>query len=146
MFYKDLYQYLTENPIKPGLSARVGETCESYARGVCGDVGLGDSHFRPNSRCDYNGPRHLCHLTLQNNFVNVFKEEVSPGDSIVLHRRDHYTITIAIGEQLSAVIIPGASRWRSVPVGRPSRAAMIWQHTEANGEPISASTQMRNPV
>jgi len=50
-------------------------------------------------------PHH--HLTLQNDYVKVFKVEVSPGDSIVLHRHDQDTVAIAIGEQLVTVGIPG---------------------------------------
>jgi uncharacterized Zn-binding protein involved in type VI secretion len=50
-------------------------------------------------------PHH--HLSLQNEYVKVFKVEVSPGDSIVLHRHDQDTIAIAIGEQLVTVGIPG---------------------------------------
>jgi hypothetical protein len=50
-------------------------------------------------------PHH--HLALQNEYVKVFKVEVSPGDSIVLHRHDQDTIAIAIGEQLVTVGIPG---------------------------------------
>lgn len=50
-------------------------------------------------------PHH--HLTLQNDYVKVFKVEVSPGDSIVLHRHDQDTIAIAIGEQLVTVGIRG---------------------------------------
>jgi hypothetical protein len=50
-------------------------------------------------------PHH--HLALQNEYVKVFKVEVSPGDSIVLHRHDQDTVAIAIGEQLVTVGIPG---------------------------------------
>lgn len=50
-------------------------------------------------------PHH--HLALHNEYVKVFKVEVSPGDSIVLHRHDQDTIAIAIGEQLVTVGIPG---------------------------------------
>jgi uncharacterized Zn-binding protein involved in type VI secretion len=50
-------------------------------------------------------PHH--HLTLQNDYVKVFKVEVSPGDSIVLHRHDQDTIAIAIGDQEVTVGIPG---------------------------------------
>jgi hypothetical protein len=50
-------------------------------------------------------PHH--HLALQNDYVKVFKVEVSPGESIVLHRHDQDTIAIAIGEQLVTVGIPG---------------------------------------
>jgi uncharacterized Zn-binding protein involved in type VI secretion len=50
-------------------------------------------------------PHH--HLTLHNDYVKVFKVEVSPGDSIVLHRHDQDTIAIAVGEQLVTVGIPG---------------------------------------
>jgi hypothetical protein len=50
-------------------------------------------------------PHH--HLALHNDYVKVFKVEVSPGDSIVLHRHDQDTIAIAIGEQLVTVGIPG---------------------------------------
>jgi hypothetical protein len=49
-------------------------------------------------------PHH--HLTLQNDYVKVFKVEVSPGDSIVLHRHDQDTIAIAIGNQEVTVGIP----------------------------------------
>jgi len=50
-------------------------------------------------------PHH--HLTLQNDYVKVFKVEVAPGDSIVLHRHDQDTVAIAIGEQFVTVGIPG---------------------------------------
>jgi hypothetical protein len=50
-------------------------------------------------------PHH--HLALHNDYVKVFKVEVSPGDSIILHRHDQDTIAIAIGEQLVTVGIPG---------------------------------------
>jgi len=50
-------------------------------------------------------PHH--HLALHNDYVKVFNVEVSPGDSIVLHRHDQDTIAIAIGEQLVTVGIPG---------------------------------------
>ena len=50
-------------------------------------------------------PHH--HLALQNDYVKVFNVEVSPGDSIVLHRHDQDTVAIAIGEQLVTVGIPG---------------------------------------
>src|ERR1700674_5520901 len=49
-------------------------------------------------------PHH--HLALHNDYVKVFKVEVSPGDSIVHHRHDQDTIAIAIGEQLVTVGIP----------------------------------------
>lgn len=50
-------------------------------------------------------PHH--HLVLQNDYVKVFNVEVSPGDSIVLHRHDRDTFAIAIGDQLVTVGIPG---------------------------------------
>src|SRR6202162_1251874 len=50
-------------------------------------------------------PHH--HLALQNDYVKVFNVEVSPGDSIALHRHDQNTIAIAIGDQLVTVGIPG---------------------------------------
>jgi hypothetical protein len=50
-------------------------------------------------------PHH--HLALHNDYVKVFKVQVSPGDSIVLHRHDQDTVAIAIGEQLVTVGIPG---------------------------------------
>ncbi len=50
-------------------------------------------------------PHH--HLALQNDYVKVFNVEVSPGDSIVLHRHDQDTIAIAIGDQLVTVGVPG---------------------------------------
>ncbi len=50
-------------------------------------------------------PHH--HLALHNDYVKVFKVEVSPGDSIILHRHDQDTIAIAIGDQLVTVGIPG---------------------------------------
>jgi len=78
--------------------------------------------------------------------VKVFKVEVSSEDSIVLYRHDQDTVAIPIEDQLVTVGIPGASRWKRVPVGRPSRVALIWEHTKANGEPLTASTQIRNPA
>jgi hypothetical protein len=50
-------------------------------------------------------PHH--HLALHNDEVKVFAVQVSPGDSIVLHRHDQDTIAIAIGEQKVTVGIPG---------------------------------------
>jgi uncharacterized Zn-binding protein involved in type VI secretion len=50
-------------------------------------------------------PHH--HLALHNDYVKVFNVEVSPGDSIVLHRHDQDTVAIAIGDQLVTVGIPG---------------------------------------
>ena len=50
-------------------------------------------------------PHH--HLALQNDFVKVFKVEVSPGDAIVLHRHDQDTIAIAVGDQEVTIGIPG---------------------------------------
>jgi len=50
-------------------------------------------------------PHH--HLSLKNDFVKVFKVEVAPGDSIVLHRHDQDTVAIAIGEQLVTIGVPG---------------------------------------
>jgi hypothetical protein len=50
-------------------------------------------------------PHH--HVALRNNYVKVFKLEVSPGDSIVLHRHDQDTVAIAIGDQDVTVGIPG---------------------------------------
>ena len=50
-------------------------------------------------------PHH--HLALHNEYVKIFNVEVSPGDSIVLHRHDQDTIAIAIGEQLVTVGVPG---------------------------------------
>ncbi len=50
-------------------------------------------------------PHH--HLALHNDFVKVFKVEVAPGDSIVLHRHDGDTVAIAVGDQEVAVGIPG---------------------------------------
>jgi quercetin dioxygenase-like cupin family protein len=50
-------------------------------------------------------PNHR--LALQNDFVKVFKVEVSPGDSIILHRHDQDTIATAVGDQEVTVGIPG---------------------------------------
>jgi len=50
-------------------------------------------------------PHH--HLALHNEYVKLFKVEVSPGNSILLYRHDQDTIAIAIGEQLVTVAIPG---------------------------------------
>ena len=50
-------------------------------------------------------PHH--HLILQHDYVKVFKVEVSPRVSIVLHRHNQDTIAIAIGDQLVSVGIPG---------------------------------------
>ena len=49
-------------------------------------------------------PHH--HLTLQNEFVKVFKVEVAPGDSIIMHRHDGDTVAIAVGEQMVTVGYP----------------------------------------
>jgi len=50
-------------------------------------------------------PHH--HLALRNDFAKVFAVQVSPGDSIVLHRHDQDTIAIAIGNQTVTVGVPG---------------------------------------
>jgi hypothetical protein len=50
-------------------------------------------------------PHH--HLYHHNDYAKVFDVEVSPGDSINLHGHDQDTISIAIGEQLVTVGIPG---------------------------------------
>jgi len=50
-------------------------------------------------------PHH--HLALHNDYVNVFKIEVAPGDSIVLHRHAHDAVAIAIGDQEVTVGVPG---------------------------------------
>jgi quercetin dioxygenase-like cupin family protein len=50
-------------------------------------------------------PHH--HLDLHNDHVKAFKVEVSPGDSIVLHRHDQDSVAIAIGDQLVTVGISG---------------------------------------
>ena len=50
-------------------------------------------------------PHH--HLVLLNDYVKVFNVEVSPGDSIVLHKHDQDTVAIAIGDQLVTVGVPG---------------------------------------
>ena len=49
-------------------------------------------------------PHH--HLSLKNDYVKVFRVEVSPGDSMVMHRHDHDTIAIAIGDQMVTVGFP----------------------------------------
>ena len=59
-------------------------------------------------------PHH--HLALNNEYVKVFKVEVSPGDSIVLHRHDQDTIAVAIGDQEVTVGIPGKHRLVFVPL------------------------------
>jgi quercetin dioxygenase-like cupin family protein len=50
-------------------------------------------------------PHH--HLALHNDYVNVYKVEAAPGDSIVLHRHDQDTVAIAIGDQTVTIGIPG---------------------------------------
>ncbi len=50
-------------------------------------------------------PHH--HLSLKNEYVKVFKVEVPPGDSILLHRHVQDTVAIAIGDQEVTVGIPG---------------------------------------
>ena len=49
-------------------------------------------------------PHH--HLALQNDYVKVFKVEVNPGDSIIMHRHDGDTVAIAVGEQMVTVGFP----------------------------------------
>jgi hypothetical protein len=49
----------------------------------------------------------LHHLALHNDFVKVFKVEVSPGDSVVLQSHDQDAVAIAIGDQLVTVRTPG---------------------------------------
>ena len=49
-------------------------------------------------------PHH--HLEFQNEYVKVFKVEVAPGGSIRMHRHDHDTIAIAIGDQAVTVGFP----------------------------------------
>ena len=50
-------------------------------------------------------PHH--HRALHNEYVNVFKVEVAPGDSIVMHQHDNDTAAIAIGDQDVTVGVPG---------------------------------------
>jgi hypothetical protein len=49
-------------------------------------------------------PHH--HLAMQNDYVKVFNVEVSPDDSIVLHKHNQDTVAIAIGDQLVTVGVP----------------------------------------
>jgi hypothetical protein len=49
-------------------------------------------------------PHH--HLSLKNDYVKVFRVEVAPGDSILMHRHDQDTIAIAIGDQMVTVGFP----------------------------------------
>ncbi len=49
-------------------------------------------------------PHH--HLSLQNKYVKVFRVEVAPGDSILMHRHDQDTIAIAVGDQEVTVGFP----------------------------------------
>jgi uncharacterized Zn-binding protein involved in type VI secretion len=50
-------------------------------------------------------PHH--HMVMENGFFKIFKVEVAPGDAIVLHRHDHDTVAIAIGDQEVTVGVPG---------------------------------------
>jgi len=47
------------------------------------------------------------HLVLHNNYINVFKVEVVPGDTIAMHRHQDDTIALAIGDQEVTIGIPG---------------------------------------
>src|SRR6266852_7631512 len=49
-------------------------------------------------------PHH--HLSLQNEYVKVFRVEVAPGDSIRMHRHDQDTVAIAVGDQVVTVGFP----------------------------------------
>jgi hypothetical protein len=49
-------------------------------------------------------PHH--HLSLKNDYVKVFKVEVNPGDSILMHRHDGDTVAIAIGDQMVSIGYP----------------------------------------
>jgi quercetin dioxygenase-like cupin family protein len=49
-------------------------------------------------------PHH--HLSLKNDYVKVFKVEVAPGDSILMHSHDQDTIAIAVGDQMVTVGFP----------------------------------------
>jgi uncharacterized Zn-binding protein involved in type VI secretion len=50
-------------------------------------------------------PHH--HMVMENAFFKVFNVVVAPGDAIVLHRHDHDTVAIAIGDQEVTVGVPG---------------------------------------
>jgi quercetin dioxygenase-like cupin family protein len=49
-------------------------------------------------------PHH--HLSLKNDYVKVFRVEVAPGDSILMHSHDRDTVAIAIGDQMVTVGFP----------------------------------------
>src|SRR5258708_7113998 len=49
---------------------------------------------------------HHHHLSLQNEYVKVFRVEVAPGDSILMHRHDQDTVAIAVGDQVVTVGFP----------------------------------------
>jgi hypothetical protein len=50
-------------------------------------------------------PHH--HLVMENGLFKIFNVVVAPGDAIVLHRHDHDTVAIAIGDQEVTVGVPG---------------------------------------
>ncbi len=49
-------------------------------------------------------PHH--HLLFKNGYVKVFNVEVKAGDSIRMHRHDHDTIAIALGDQMVTIGFP----------------------------------------
>jgi hypothetical protein len=50
-------------------------------------------------------PHH--HLVMENDLFKIFNVVVAPGDTIALHRHDHDTVAIAIGDQEVTVGLPG---------------------------------------
>ena len=83
-------------------------------------------------------PHH--HLALHNDYVKVFKVEVSPGDSIVLHSHDQDTVAIAIGDQLVTVGIPGkpdVHQKNADAQVRLQRSATSTPHTSMGTRPIT---------
>src|SRR5271157_5365344 len=100
MFRNDLWAELTLHSIRHRLSARVRKTMKTKAAllaAMClAPLSIG-AQTSAVPTMDHE-PHH--HLALQNDFVKVFKVEVAPGDSIILHSHDADTIAIAIGDQL----------------------------------------------
>jgi hypothetical protein len=50
-------------------------------------------------------PHH--HLALHNEYVNVYKVEIAPRDSVLLHRRDFDAISVIISSAQVTVVTPG---------------------------------------
>src|ERR1700730_7407843 len=107
MLNKDLHEQLTESSNRHKLRPNLGKTMKTYSAWFTGLCLAALPLMAPSADVITMDQEPHHHLALHNEVVKVFKVEVSPGDSIVLHRHDQDTIAIAIGEQLVTVGIPG---------------------------------------